>query len=164
MIYKSKRKRVRLIAEINTEVIPQTFAINWFAFYFQETAASASEPKKTVVAQFDYSASSPMEISLEAGDIIEVLEKRSDGWWRGICRGKEGHFPSHFVVELEAIEDTNLEALKENAATGHSSSESKAYVFECQVNFFLFFSCLFHSIFSLPSYHVSSLSLQTTLI
>ena len=86
---------------------------------------SGCEPKKTVVVQFDYIANSPVELSLEAGDIIEVTEKRSDGWWHGSCQGKKGYFPSHFVVELDPNHDASSEALKENVATGHSSSDGE---------------------------------------
>lgn len=66
-----------------------------------------------------------MEISLEAGDVIEVIEKRVDGWWRGRCQGKEGLFPSHFVVELDPDGGTSLEASRNRALTGNSSTESK---------------------------------------
>ena len=85
----------------------------------------ARQPKRTVIVQFDFIATSPSELSLEAGDIIELIGKRSDGWWRGKCQGKEGLFPSNFVVELDPDEDTNLEAFKESAATGHSPAEGK---------------------------------------
>ena len=78
-----------------------------------------------VIVEFDFIASSPSELSLEAGDIIELIGKRDDGWWRGRCQGKEGLFPSNFVVELDPDDDANLESLKENAATGHSPAEGK---------------------------------------
>lgn len=67
-----------------------------------------------------------MELTLEAGDIIEVIEKRADGWWFGKCNGHIGLFPSHFVVELDADKDENEEAQKESAATGNASPESKS--------------------------------------
>ena len=82
---------------------------------------SAARERKMVVVQFDYVANSPSELSLEAGDIIELMEKRSDGWWRGRCREKEGLFPSSFVVELDPDEDTNLRALID-ATKGQSSA------------------------------------------
>lgn len=94
-------------------------------FFYQGVAVAENKPKKTVVVQFDFMATSPMEMPLEAGDIIEVIEKRDDGWWRGRCDGKEGFFPSHFVVELDANEDVNSEASKQNAATGQSPPEGK---------------------------------------
>ena len=94
-------------------------------FSHQDVAVAENNPKKTVVVQFDFMANSPMEISLEAGDIIEVIEKRNDGWWRGKCQGKEGFFPSHFVVELDADEGAISEASKKNAATGQSPPEGK---------------------------------------
>jgi len=82
------------------------------------------QPKRMVIVEFDFIASSPSELSLEAGDIIELIGKRDDGWWRGRCQGKEGLFPSNFVVELDPDDDANLESLKENAATGHSPADA----------------------------------------
>ena len=55
-----------------------------------------------MVAQFDYVPFSRDELHFEAGDVIEVLMKRVDGWWKGRCGEQEGWFPSTFVVEIES--------------------------------------------------------------
>ena len=47
-----------------------------------------------------YVAEKDDELSLEVGDIVEVLNKFSDGWWSGVLRGKEGVFPNNYVVEI----------------------------------------------------------------
>lgn len=54
-------------------------------------------------ARYTYPANQPDELSLERGDRIRVLEKSSDGWWRGmlITEGKPqlvGWFPSNYVT------------------------------------------------------------------
>ncbi|KAK4469494.1 hypothetical protein MN116_007040 [Schistosoma mekongi] len=54
-------------------------------------------------ARFNYPACQPDELSIERGDKIRVLEKSSDGWWRGILitEGKPqrmGWFPSNYVT------------------------------------------------------------------
>ncbi|VDP71699.1 unnamed protein product [Echinostoma caproni] len=54
-------------------------------------------------ALFAYPASQPDELSIERGDKIRVLEKSSDGWWRGVLvtEGRPalmGWFPSNYVT------------------------------------------------------------------
>lgn len=53
------------------------------------------------VVQYDYTGERPDELSLKIGDIINVLEKRIDGWWRGQLNGVGtiGLFPSTYVKE-----------------------------------------------------------------
>lgn len=59
--------------------------------------------RHTCQALFAYPASQPDELSIERGDKIRVLEKSSDGWWRGvlITEGRPalmGWFPSNYVT------------------------------------------------------------------
>ncbi|KAF7260523.1 hypothetical protein EG68_02120 [Paragonimus skrjabini miyazakii] len=54
-------------------------------------------------ALFTYPASQPDELSVERGDKIRVLERSSDGWWRGVLvtEGRPalmGWFPSNYVT------------------------------------------------------------------
>lgn len=50
---------------------------------------------------FSYKQDHEDELNLNVGDVIEVLGEEEEGWWRGILNGKEGVFPSNFVVEIE---------------------------------------------------------------
>ena len=106
--------------------LPSPFCFyNFLASLFLACACLSTVPKKTVVAQFDYAAYSPNELALEAGDVLEVLDKRADGWWRGRCKGREGMFPASFIVELETDEPITADAspesilLEENNAGGN---------------------------------------------
>lgn len=70
------------------------------------TAASpAAAPAATqsvmcrVRALYDYQASEPTELSFNAGDIINVLQKDPSGWWQGELNGRVGAFPSVDWVE-----------------------------------------------------------------
>ena len=49
------------------------------------------------VATFSYDATSPDDLSFAEGDHIRLLEKVSDEWYRGECKGQTGMFPSNFV-------------------------------------------------------------------
>ncbi|XP_026989469.2 cytoplasmic protein NCK2b [Tachysurus fulvidraco] len=75
--------------------------------YEQHTAA---------VAKFAYAAEREDELSLAKGARLLVLEKCSDGWWRGRCSdGRAGWFPSNYVQEEEEYEEEEEE---EDAGTG----------------------------------------------
>ena len=50
---------------------------------------------------FDYDAGGDDELSLKKGELVEVLDQKDDGWWKGLLNcGKIGLFPTNFV-ELE---------------------------------------------------------------
>ena len=53
------------------------------------------------VAKFAYRASRDDELDIQKGDIVEVLEKEGDGWWRGRTGGREGWFPANYVEDKE---------------------------------------------------------------
>lgn len=63
------------------------------------------------VAKFAYTAERDDELSLAKGARLLVLEKCSDGWWRGRCSdGRVGWFPSNYVQEEEGDEEEDEEA------------------------------------------------------
>ncbi|XP_069613681.1 cytoplasmic protein NCK2 [Dendrobates tinctorius] len=49
--------------------------------------------------KFAYAAERDDELSLVKGSRVIVMEKCSDGWWRGTHNGQVGWFPSNYVVE-----------------------------------------------------------------
>lgn len=51
------------------------------------------------VAKYSYEPQREDELRLTKGDVVDVLEKSSDGWWKGVCRGETGWFPSNYVDE-----------------------------------------------------------------
>jgi hypothetical protein len=50
---------------------------------------------------FVFSPENPDELPFQKGDIISVLEKNDDGWWRGELNGKTGMFPSNYTTAYE---------------------------------------------------------------
>jgi len=53
-----------------------------------------------VAAQFDYSGSSPEDLTFKAGDLITVIDRDDPNWWHGrLDNGQSGTFPSNFVIE-----------------------------------------------------------------
>lgn len=58
------------------------------------------EVLKVVIAKYNYEAQQSDELSLVKGDKVSVVEKSSDGWWRGRSEpGQTGWFPSNYVQE-----------------------------------------------------------------
>lgn len=89
-------------------------------------------------AKYLYTAQRADEISLLKGERIMVIEKSSDGWWRGRKDdGSVGWFPSNYVEELSSAsgmgdggngQDSNLlyftaAEAKSQSSPSHSSSD-----------------------------------------
>lgn len=51
------------------------------------------------VVKFAYTAERDDELTLIKGSRVMVMEKCSDGWWRGSQTGRVGWFPSNYVQE-----------------------------------------------------------------
>ncbi|XP_070538410.1 cytoplasmic protein NCK2-like isoform X2 [Ptychodera flava] len=49
--------------------------------------------------KFGYEARRPDELELVKGEQVAVMEKSSDGWWRGESNGHMGWFPSNYVTD-----------------------------------------------------------------
>lgn len=56
--------------------------------------------KKQCKVIFNYEQDHEDELSLNIGEIVDILGEEEEGWWRGILNGKEGVFPSNFVEEI----------------------------------------------------------------
>ena len=78
----------------------------------------ASRAKNLWLAIYDYSAQGEDELTLQKGDVIEVLSKDykisgDEGWWTGKCNGKVGVFPCNFVAPADQdFSDLTQEELK----------------------------------------------------
>ncbi|CAF1272373.1 unnamed protein product [Didymodactylos carnosus] len=71
------------------------------AYQPPERSPSRSSTKPSLVrATKDFKAREADELSLETGDVISLIGKRSDGWYKGKLRDQEGLFPGNFVEEI----------------------------------------------------------------
>ena len=52
-----------------------------------------------MVALYNYTATRPDELSLHAGEVIEVVSTEGD-WWSGYIGDTHGAFPSNYVEVL----------------------------------------------------------------
>ncbi|ELR13568.1 SH3 domain containing protein [Acanthamoeba castellanii str. Neff] len=70
----------------------------------KEKTAERDEPTEKrfprVQVLYPYEAEEEGELSINAGDIITVLEIEEEGWWKGEIDGRVGSFPSNYVRPL----------------------------------------------------------------
>lgn len=64
-----------------------------------DSAKIASMSSRAVV-KFSYDPRLEDELKLARGETIAVIDKSSDGWWKGESNGRTGWFPSNYVEEV----------------------------------------------------------------
>ncbi|XP_029980780.1 cytoplasmic protein NCK2a [Sphaeramia orbicularis] len=72
------------------------------------------------VVKFAYTAERDDELTLVKGSRVVVMEKCSDGWWRGSQAGRVGWFPSNYVQEEMGGPDDRGEG---DASRGYGGSQ-----------------------------------------
>eukprot|EP00731_Ephydatia_muelleri_P007681 Em0004g19a len=50
--------------------------------------------------EFDYQPNQPDELLIHSGDIVNLIEKQDQDWWKGELNGNIGIFPASYVQEL----------------------------------------------------------------
>ncbi|CAG2117838.1 unnamed protein product [Medioppia subpectinata] len=70
------------------------------------SASTTSYLKITAYVKYNYESQQSDELSLVKGSKVTVMEKSSDGWWRGELNGAVGWFPSNYVYE-ESTDSVN---------------------------------------------------------
>ncbi|XP_031141528.1 tyrosine-protein kinase SRK2 [Sander lucioperca] len=61
------------------------------------------------IAQYDYSARTEQDLSFNAGDTLEALDKSPGEWWfaralTGVSATKQGYIPANYVAPVESID------------------------------------------------------------
>lgn len=52
------------------------------------------------MALYPYQAQNEDELSFEKGDVISVIVKEEEAWWKGELNGASGVFPSNYVTPM----------------------------------------------------------------
>lgn len=52
-------------------------------------------------ADYDYTSAEKDELTIKPGDVITIITRHDDGWWKGELKGKVGLFPASYVHELK---------------------------------------------------------------
>ena len=78
-----------------------------------------------VIAMYPYDASRADELTIQPGDVITVLFIDSENWWMGeLADGRQGYFPSNYVMEQGEIQETLTNNCKRKASVHLYSSNS----------------------------------------
>lgn len=61
------------------------------------------------VALYDYAARTGEDLSFNAGDTLEALDKSAGDWWyaravSGVSASKQGYIPANYVAPVESID------------------------------------------------------------
>ncbi|XP_069480839.1 proline-serine-threonine phosphatase-interacting protein 1 isoform X2 [Ambystoma mexicanum] len=84
-------------------VVPEETASGVYAaIRVPETTDEAGELNsfQDCTVLYDYTAQGPDELSISAGDVVNVISEGEDGWWTVECNGEEGFVPGSYLERL----------------------------------------------------------------
>ncbi|XP_070566747.1 SH3 domain-containing protein 19-like [Ptychodera flava] len=58
------------------------------------------EPGSRAKAIYDFQGTEPSELTLRAGDVVDIVERIDENWLVGTLDGKTGSFPSSYVTSV----------------------------------------------------------------
>jgi len=70
--------------------------------------ATGIPTKKKVKAIYQYSKGTEDELSIEIGDIIEIVHDEDPDWYGGLLNNQMGYFPRSFVAPLDSEPDQSV--------------------------------------------------------
>ncbi|KAL2203911.1 myosin [Sarocladium strictum] len=62
-------------------------------------AAPPAKPKVTAKVLYDFAGQKENELSITAGEVVEIVQKESNGWWLAKKSGKQAWVPAAYVEE-----------------------------------------------------------------
>jgi amphiphysin len=80
------------------DMIDKLSIVNFRETFLNELTGTSQQNYPFCEAIFSFNAQEKGDISIEVGDIIKILDKRS-GWWKGELNGRIGMFPSNYVKQ-----------------------------------------------------------------
>ena len=60
---------------------------------------STSSWRMSAKVLFDYSARTPQEVSVKAGEVVQIVAKHDSGWWVVELNGNKGAIPGSYCKE-----------------------------------------------------------------
>ncbi|XP_013789729.1 cytoplasmic protein NCK2-like [Limulus polyphemus] len=122
-IFDSIRRKVKKRSD--SKMSPSASPITTKEIDINSSSPNNTSPKNkavittTALAKYNYIAQQADEISLVKGTRVIVMEKSSDGWWKGEYEGCVGWFPSNYVLEeLDELNDVSHNYTPASSATG----------------------------------------------
>lgn len=88
------KKKINLLIYIDVQIIQSALSIFPFSFFFFFVIS------ERVMALYPHQAQNDDELSFDKGDVITVLAKQEEAWWKGELNGVCGIFPSNYVTPM----------------------------------------------------------------
>ncbi|XP_065053145.1 nostrin-like [Rhopilema esculentum] len=66
----------------------------------EQTSRASKDYGGRCRAIYDYTAARDDEITIQLGDVIDVISRSDGGWWTGTVNGITGVFPANYVEEI----------------------------------------------------------------
>ncbi|XP_056594506.1 cytoplasmic protein NCK1 isoform X1 [Triplophysa dalaica] len=106
------------IGKVKRKTSMRDTASNADADFYPDNSERLYDLNLPALVKFSYNAEREDELSLVKGTRVIVMEKCSDGWWRGSYNGQSGWFPSNYVTEdADGSASNDTGGLSEKLAT-----------------------------------------------
>ncbi|XP_051970042.1 cytoplasmic protein NCK1-like isoform X2 [Xyrauchen texanus] len=92
-------KHIFRIGKVKRKTGMRETASNSDTDFYPDNSERLYDLNLPALVKFSYTAEREDELSLVKGTRVIVMEKCSDGWWRGSYNGRSGWFPSNYVTE-----------------------------------------------------------------
>lgn len=70
----------------------------------QPPQSTQSHPRAKAIWAYNEDGREPNDLTMAAGDVIDIVEETNADWWTGRNKGRQGLFPSNYVQKLQAPE------------------------------------------------------------
>ncbi|CAH3016658.1 unnamed protein product [Porites evermanni] len=112
------------VSQLNAAKPKFTFTDSPASHLLQQTP----QPRKKVIAMYPYDANRADELTIQPGDVISVLYIDNENWWMGeLADGRQGYFPSNYVMEQEDLEsESDLKETTVPSTMSDTKREPKA--------------------------------------
>ncbi len=90
----------------------------------EPSSSTTSYLNITAFVKYNYESQQSDELSLVKGSKVTVMEKSSDGWWKGELNGSVGWFPSNYVQEDNSMSDSSNNRFDQNQVQLNKNSKS----------------------------------------
>eukprot|EP00013_Stygamoeba_regulata_P005937 CAMPEP_0177633582 /NCGR_PEP_ID=MMETSP0447-20121125/2915_1 /TAXON_ID=0 /ORGANISM="Stygamoeba regulata, Strain BSH-02190019" /LENGTH=465 /DNA_ID=CAMNT_0019135253 /DNA_START=116 /DNA_END=1511 /DNA_ORIENTATION=+ len=129
-----EKRRTMLLDQLGIQAVQQSIAQQKAASAVQTTPAAARAPAQvatpvggpapsdgiTAKVLYDFVGESSYELTLRAGDIVQVLsseDEAGDGWWQGSVNGQIGYFPGNYVQVIEPAQRSSSPMPRDTGAS-----------------------------------------------
>ncbi|GBC07924.1 hypothetical protein RclHR1_00780004 [Rhizophagus clarus] len=103
--------------------IEETGSKGWFPKNFVEIYKEEKEICKAK-ALYDYKAQNSTELDIKAGNIVSILDKSLNDWWKAEFEGSKGYVPANYVEEITSSSVLNNTSTDESNESDGSEDET----------------------------------------